>query len=87
MTLAINQVDGYGPSNSTSCTPDNENKVEAVLAILLAIEQRHINYQAVATRWRASVIKMRVQTHSNAFKRRLGFSCTVIILAVKRFHY
>ena len=82
MTLAINQVDGCGPSNSASCTPGKENKVEAVLAI----EQRHMNYQAVATRWRAPVIKVRVRSHSNAFKRRLSFSCTVMILAVKKFH-
>ena len=51
-----------------SCTPGKEIKVEAVLAI----EGRCINYQTVATRCSASVIKMSMQMGSDAFIRRLG---------------
>ena len=43
--------------------------------------RRLINYLAVATTWSASVIKMSGQIHSNEFKRRLGFSFTIMILA------
>ena len=78
MTLAIDKVDGRGLSNTTlsHCAHlhGKEDEVEAVLAK----EGRHINYLAVATRQSASVIKVSVRMHSDAFKRRLAFSFIVI---------
>ena len=47
--------------------------------------RRRINYLAVATRWSASIIKVSGRMHSDKFKRRLGFSFTVIIKAKNNF--
>ena len=44
-------------------------------------KRRNINYLAVATRRSTSVIKVSGRVHSNKFKRKLGFSFIVIILA------
>ena len=78
MTLAINNVDGHRPSNTAHRTQlAKETKVDAILVT----ERRHINYPAVPTRWRASVIKVSRQMCSVAFERTLTFSYTVIILA------
>ena len=57
------------------CTPGKDVEVDAVLAI----EGGRINYLAVATRWSILVIKVSGRMHSDEFKRRLGFSFTVII--------
>ena len=52
----------------------------------MALVAQHImntcqkDYKAVATRWSASVIRVSGQIFSNAFKRGLAFSFTVIIL-------
>ena len=43
--------------------------------------RRHINYLAVVTRQSASVIKVSRRMCSDKFKRRIGFSFTIIILA------
>ena len=43
--------------------------------------RRHTNYLAVATRWSTSVIKVSGQMRSDKFKRWLGFSFKVIVLA------
>ena len=43
--------------------------------------RRHINYLMVATRWSTSFIKVSGRMCSDEFKRTLGFSFTVIVLA------
>ena len=40
-----------------------------------------MNYLAVATRWSTSFIKVSGRMRSDEFKRKLGFSFTVIVLA------
>ena len=63
MTLTVNKVEWCGLNNTTHCIYLAKNKIEAALAI----EGRYIIYLAVATRWSASVIKVSVQTCSDAF--------------------
>ena len=62
-----------------------ENKVYSTLTT-----DGGVFYLTVATRSSALVIKVSVRKHSDAFKRRLGFSFTVIIfflLLLKSFTY
>ena len=61
MTLPVNKVDGHGLSN-TACHAYLAKKEDEV-DVILAIEGRRINYQAVATRQSTSVIKVNVQMH------------------------
>ena len=49
--------------------------------------RRYINYLVVATRWSTSVIKVSGQMCSDKFKRWLGFSFTVIVLAKITFYH
>ena len=55
-------------------TSDKEDEVDAILTI----EGRCINYLTVATRQSASIIKVSGRSHSDTFKRRIGFRNTVI---------
>ena len=58
--------------------PGKDVKVDAVLSTEGGIR---INYLAIVTRWKALFIKVSGQMCSDEFKRRLGFSFTVKILA------
>ena len=72
MILAVNKLNGRDLSNTTRC--ERLPKKTKVMHHLLQKD-----YQTVTTSWSFSVIKVNGQMHTDAFKRKLGFSFTVII--------
>ena len=70
MTIAINKINGRDLINTAhrECLPKKIKMTRAVE-----------NYPKIE--WSASVIKVSEQIHNEAFKRRLAFNFTVIILA------
>ena len=73
MTLAINELNGHGLSNSVhhECLPKRTNIMRYLLQ----------KYQAIVTSRSVSVIKVSGRIYSDTFKTRLAFGFTVIISA------
>ena len=72
MTLAIDKMDRRGLSNTAH---------RGHLPKKTKVTQYYVATEGLPERWSASVKKMSGRMDSNAFKRRLAFNFTVIILA------
>ena len=73
MTPVVDKLNGHGLSN-TARHKRLPNKTKVTQYWLQK------DYQAVPTSWNVSIIKVSGRMRSNAFKRRLGYCFTVIIL-------